>query len=445
MKQAIEIKYVAEVQIEDWQKLERRGSVLEPSKEMLSNVAEICREIEELGDAALVRATAVHDGVELAEDQLRVADEEFDRARNSIDAGLLASIRRAIEAQIAYNEHVKEAGFRSYELAPGVIVGRRSLPLSSAGLYVPCGKATYPSTLITIAAPAKVAGVSDLKIVLPPREDGSVDSAVLVAADLLGIRSVFRGNGVAGIFALAVGTKQIGKVKKIVGPGGPMIAAAQMYAITKGVDTALYFGPSECMIVCDETADPDLLAADLINEAEHGEDSSAILITTSEEIARQVQRAMETQLRSLAEPRKRFARAALSKNSGILIAADMETAIEVANRLGNEHIQVAAKDAWEIAMQLNSASEILIGQNTTFSAISYAIGVPACLPTGQATGIYSPVTVDTFMRRCAVAQLSAGGLGSIAETIETLAEHEGFDAHRRSIEIRREQGVLEAV
>ena len=253
---------------------------------------------------------------------------------------------------------------------------------------------------------------------------------------------MFRGNGVACIAAYAFGTETIKKVDKIVGPGGPFIVAAQMKAQLEGVSVGLLYGPSECMIIADDSADPELVAADLINEAEHGMESSAILLTDSVTLARNVEKAVREQLELLLEDRRKYAERSLCVNGGIIIVEDLDQAIEVANDWGNEHIQIVTGDPWEVANRINSASELLIGQHTTFSAISYAIGVPACLPTGQFSKIYSGVTVDTYLRYSAVTQLDREGLQNLSRTISTLAKYEGFPAHDRSIEIRKSKGVI---
>ena len=282
----------------------------------------------------------------------------------------------------------------------------------------------------------------EIEVIVPPRRDGTLDPALLVAADLLGTRNVLRANGVAGIAAASIGTEMLPKVRKIVGPGGPMIMAAQYYAHLQGVDVALFFGPSECMVIADDSADAALVAADLLNEAEHGPESSAILLTDSSSLAEAVQLEVERQLPGLPEWRREFASSALERFGGAVVTDDLDQAVALANEWANEHVQVVTRDPWRIAHRLVHASEILVGQCTTFSAISYAVGVPACLPTGQFASTYSAVTVDTYLRFSAVASLDAKGLRSLAPAITALARHEDFPAHARSIELRREQGLL---
>jgi len=329
-----------------------------------------------------------------------------------------------------------------FDIDDGIVGGRKASPVQRVALYVPSGKGSYPSTLITIAVPALVAGVPEIEVIVPPCEDGTVDPAVLVAADLLGVRKLLRANGVAGIAAAAMGTEVLPKVTKLVGPGGPRIMAAQYFAHLQGVDVAFFFGPSECMVIADDSADPALVAADLLNEAEHGPESSAILLTDSSSLADAVQLEVERQLPVLPQRRREFATSALERFGGVVVTEDLDEAVALANDWANEHIQVATRDPWTIANQLVHASEILVGQWTTFSAISYAVGVPACLPTGQFARSHSGVTVDTYLRFGAVAALDPEGLGKLAPVITALAGHEDFPAHARSIELRREKRLL---
>lgn len=408
--------------------------------ETFAKVSKVMEDVRKFGDRAILAATKEFDRVDLG--RIEVSDAEFEHAWHSLDPVVIESLKEAIQNHFEYNKRLSPPKLQIEQLGNGILAGRKAVPLERVGLYVPCGKGAYPSSFITIAVPAIVAGVPDIQVVVPPNPDGSVDAALLAVARILGIRRVFRGNGVACIAAYAFGTETIKKVDKIVGPGGPFIVAAQMKAQLEGVSVGLLYGPSECMIIADDSADPELVAADLINEAEHGMESSAILLTDSVTLARNVEKAVREQLELLPEDRRKYAERSLCVNGGIIIVEDLDQAIEVANDWGNEHIQIVTGDPWEVANRINSASELLIGQHTTFSAISYAIGVPACLPTGQFSKIYSGVTVDTYLRYSAVTQLDREGLQNLSRTISTLAKYEGFPAHDRSIEIRKSKGVI---
>ena len=424
--------------------LTHRSSRQSLDAQLFDQAKQIAESVRAGGDGAVLDATARFDHVSLTSDELRVSDDEFSQARSALPAGVLAAIQTAIANHRRYNEALRPPALELFDIAAGVVAGRKVSPIGRVALYVPAGKGSYPSTFITIAVPAVVAGVPEIEVLVPPRADGTIDPALLVAADILGTRHIFRANGVAAISAAAIGTVTLPKVMKIVGPGSPMIIASQYYAQLQGVDVALFFGPSECMVIADDSADPALVAADLLNEAEHGPDSSAILLTSTAALAESVQHEVEHQLAELPEWRRNFARCAIERFGGAIVTDDLDQAVELANEWANEHIQVVTRDPWTIAQQLVHASEILVGQSTTFSAISYAIGVPACLPTGQFARFYSPVTVDTYLRTAAVAALDKRGLRSLAPAITALAHHENFPAHARSIEIRSDMDVSPA-
>ena len=410
------------------------------SDETFAKVSKVIEEVRKFGDRAILAATKEFDRVDLV--HIEVSDAEFEHAWNSLEPDIIESLKEAIQNHYEYNKRISPPKLQIEQQGTGIFAGRKAVPLEKVGLYVPSGKGAYPSSFITIAVPAIVAGVPDIQVVVPPNPDGSVDAAILAVARILGIRKVFRGNGVACIAAYTYGTETIKKADKIVGPGGPYIMAAQMKTQLEGVSVGLLYGPSECMIIADDSADPELVAADLINEAEHGMESSAILLTNSITLARNVEKAIREQLEFLPEFRRKYAEQSLYMNGGIILVKDMDQAVEVANDWGNEHIQIVTRDAWEVANRIHSASELLIGQHTTFSAISCAIGVPACLPTGQFSKFYSGVAVDTYLRYSAVTQLDREGLQKLSRTIRTLAKYEGFPAHDRSIEIRKSKGIL---
>lgn len=412
------------------------------NQEIFDAVRTIAEDVRRKGDKAVIEATKKHDCVNLTEEQLRVTDQEIEEAWESMSEELIRSLEQSINNHLFYNQKFVPSAFEMHELSKGIHVGRKSCPLENVALYVPSGKGSYPSTFITIAVPAIVAGVKNIHVVVPPKDDGTIDPAILAVAKLLGINNIYRSNGVAGIAAVTYGTSTFPRVDKIVGPGGPYIMAAQMLAQLQGTSVALLFGPSECMIIADDIADPELVAADLINEAEHGVESSAILITDSLKLAEDVAFFVQEQIQDLPDWRRDYAKEALKKYGGIIIVDNMDQAIELANDWGNEHIQVVTSNQWDVAKRITSASELLVGQSTTFSAISYAIGVPACLPTGQFSRTYSGVTVDTFIRYSAVCELQPEGLQQLSDSIYTLADYEGFPAHRNSIEIRKNKGII---
>jgi histidinol dehydrogenase len=369
---------------------------------------------------------------------LRVSDAEFAEAARSISPSLLAAIRDGIDHVRRFNEQLVARGDWSFESEPGLTVGEKVTPIASAGLFVPSGKGSYPSVLVQLGTPAVVAGVPRIAVVVPPvpGSDGVVDPAVLVVARELGIGDVFRANGPAGVAALAFGTETVPKVRKVVGPGSPAVACAQVEAQRYGTVTTMVLGPSESLVIADDSADPRLLAADLLNEAEHGPDSSSLLVTDSEQLVAAAQSEVERQLALLPEPRRSYAAAALGTNGGLFLVDDMAQAAEVANAYAPEHMQITVRDEAAMLALLTDAGEILVGQWTPVSAANFLIGCPASLPTSGFAKVSSGVTAETFRKRTAVARADERSLARMRESITAFTQHEGFPAHEAAVTIR---------
>jgi histidinol dehydrogenase len=404
-------------------------------------IGQIIDDVRANGDEAVCRALREFDHVSLQPDQLRATADEI------ADAAVTDDVDMAIDDAIAhlrsFNEAVmKRAADWSFESEPGLLVGEKITPISSAGLFVPSGKASYPSVAYQLAVPATVAGVPALALVVPPLPGGGarIDPAVLVVCRKLGIDDVFRVNGPAGVAALGFGTESIPRVHKIVGPGSPPVACAQVEMQRYGVSTMMILGPTESLVIADDSADPRYLAADLLNEAEHGTDSSVLLVTTSEQLRDEVERDLMLQLAALPAARSEAARAALGVNGGCVIVADLGEAAEVANRWAPEHLQVAVDAAVETELvdRLVNAGEILVGQHTLFAAGNYVIGCPASLPTGGFAHVSSGITAEAFLKRTAVARADATARRRMTPTILAMANHEGFPAHANAASIRRD-------
>ena len=388
----------------------------------------------------MCRALLDFDHVRLEPHQLRATADELASAQVSPEVD--AAIDDAIVHLRAFNEQLMaRAADWSFESEPGLTVGEKITPITSAGLFVPSGKASYPSVAYQLAVPATVAGVPTLALVVPPMPDGSgrIDPAVLVVCRKLGITNVFRVNGPAGVAALGFGTQTIPQVRKIVGPGSPPVACAQVEMQRHGCATMMILGPTESVVIADHSADPRLAAADLLNEAEHGTDSAVLLITTSRELADAIDTELVTQLAALPSARAEAARAALGTNGGCVLVGDLAEAAEVANRWAPEHLQVAVAPEAEAELLdlLVNAGEILIGQHTLFSAGNFVIGCPASLPTGGFAHVSSGITADTFLKRTAVARADAIALARMTPTILAMSAHEGFPAHANAAAIRR--------
>jgi histidinol dehydrogenase len=401
-----------------------------------AHVRAIIDDVAVRGDQAVIEYTRQHDGVALSQERLRVGRGEIAQAYDVVDNGLRAALATSIERTRRYSEWLRPPALTLDEQEPGITVGIKWTPVESAGIYIPSGKGAFPSTLITMVTPAVVAGVEEIAVVLPPRKDGSADPAVLVAADLLGVTQIFRCNGVAGIAGLAFGTATIPKVRLLGGPGNPYVTAAQIAVQAFGVRLLSVLGPTESMILADDSADPDRLALDLLNEAEHGMDSAAILITASETLAGEVQERLPHYLAQLPEWRRRFAEAAMSDYGGAVITATMEDAVAFVNLYAPEHLQIATRDPFATLLLIRNAGEILLGQHTPFSAGNYAIGVPAALPTSGFARVGSGVTVLSFLKATSVAALSPRGLAAVRPVIENLGRYEEFPAHVLAVTAR---------
>ncbi len=412
--------------------------IFEPT--LRASIIALIDDVRERGDVAVCDALARHDGIEVAPDRLRVTDDELDTATVSDDVD--AAIDDAIAHLRAFNERQLERfDDWSFESEPGLTVGEKITPIASAGLFTPSGKASYPSVTYQLAVPAVVAGVRELAVVVPPLPGGSgeVDPAVRVVCRKLGIRHLFRVNGPAGIAALGFGTETIPKVAKVMGPGSPAVTIAQVEMQRHGVATVMLLGPTESLVIADDTADPVRLAADLLIEAEHGADSSVVLVTTSAALVGAVDAEFEARLGELPAARADAARAALGPNGGAVVVDDLDDAVTVANRYAPEHLQVAvADDAVDaVVAGLVNAGEILIGQHTPFSAANFVIGCPASLPTSGFAQVSSGITAATFLKRTAVARADERALNRMGDSVIALAEHEGFPAHAAAIRSRR--------
>lgn len=419
----------------------RRGldDIFDPA--LRDSIGSLIEDVRTRGDAAVCDALARFDGIRIAPDRLRVSADEIASAR--VDPALENAIADAISHLRAFNSELMDrSGDWQMEIESGLTAGEKVTPISSVGLFVPSGKASYPSVAYQLAVPAIVAGVPRIVLVVPPVPggNGEVDPAVLVVCRMLGIGEVFRVNGPAGIAALGFGTESIPRVRKVVGPGSPAVTIAQVEMQRHGLATMMLLGPTESLVIADHTADPERLAADLLIEAEHGTDSSVVLVATSEGLVDAVDAALSTQLTDLPEVRVAAARASLGVNGGVVLVGDLSEAVEVANAYAAEHLQVAVdpRRTEEVVDSIVNAGEILVGQDTPFSAANFVIGCPASLPTSGFAHVSSGITVNAFLKRTAIARANESALRRMAPSIVSLADHEGFSAHGNAIRRRFE-------
>ncbi len=412
------------------------STIFDPA--LRASIEELVDDVRQHGDAGVCRALARFDGCEVEPAGLRVSDAEFAAALETTPTRLQDAIRRAIAQSRRFNELVMREGDWREEVLPGLSVGEKRTAIASAGLFVPSGKGSFPSVLVQIGTPAVVAGVPDIAVVVPPvpGSAGEVDPAVLVVAHELGLREVFRANGPAGVAALAFGTESIPGCRKVLGPGSPPVAAAQLEIQRHGVSGMQVLAASESLILADATADPRLLAADLLNEAEHGPDSASVLVLWQPELLDALIPELERQLAALPEPRRAYAMQALGANGGAVVVRDLAEAIEVANAYAPEHMQIATEDPEAVLAGIDHAGEVLLGQWTTFSAGNYLIGIPAALPTSGYARVTSGVTSQAFTKTISIARSTREALADLAPDILALADHEGFPAHGNAVRER---------
>jgi histidinol dehydrogenase len=416
----------------------QRGSAAASADELRPAIRRLVEDVRIRGDAALLDALTRFDGVEINAGGLRASVDEFERAVSSIDKAVHSAIRQMIANIRGFNEALFERRQSwSAEIAPGHTIGERVGPIANAALFCPSGKASYPSVLAQIATPAVVAGVPQLTVIVPPvpGRDGQIDEAVLVVAHELGLENVYRVNGPAGVAAAAFGTETIPAHSMVIGPGSPPVALAQLEVRAYGVDTVV-LGPTESLVIADASADPALLAADLLNEAEHGTDSTVLLVTPHQAVIDAAALEVERQAGFLPEIRREAAASALGSNGGAILVDDLDEAADVANWFAAEHCQLAVAEPWDLADKIEHAGELLLGQNTPFSVGNFTLGGPAALPTGGFANRAGGITVEQFLKAGALGHLTADALRAVADSTIALSDHEGFDAHGNAVRIR---------
>ena len=403
--------------------------------EVSESVASIIETVKTGGDKALIDLTYKFDGVDIGEIPLAVTESEYTEAEKMISYEVKAAIKYSIDNVKRFHEEQKPLSMSFSEITPGIFAGERPSAISSAGLYVPRGRGSFPSMLYMLAVPAAIAGVKRIVVVTPPNKDGSVDPACLYAAKLCGVHEVYRVGGAQAIAALSLGTNSIKPVDKLSGPGSMYVAAAKRLLASR-VDVGLPAGPSESIVLADGEADPEKVALDLMIEAEHGSDSSALLITPSEKLAHEAAAIIEKKTSALPEPRKTFVKDVLSGYGGIIITENLEEGAKIINRFAPEHLQIQTSDPFDTLSLIENAGEILLGENTPFSVANYSTGANAVLPTGGGARTYSAVSVRDFIKYSSVVYVSKKGLESAAGHVKVLADYEGFITHGNALKER---------
>ncbi|RJQ52486.1 MAG: histidinol dehydrogenase [Actinobacteria bacterium] len=402
---------------------------------VLDSAADIIAEVRAHGDQAIYMYTQRFDGVRL--DALRVMPEELATAASKCDAGFLEALAVAADRITSFHERQRQNSW-FVTSADGSMLGQKVTPVARAGIYVPGGRAAYPSSVLMNAIPAKVAGVPEIAMAVPPGPDGQVKPEVLAAAELVGVTEVYKMGGAQAIAAFAYGTGTIRRVDKITGPGNAYVTAAKKLVVGDvGID--MLAGPSEVVVVADETADGRLVAADMLAQAEHDPNAAAICLTTSLRVAEEVERQLERLLE--ANPRCETCRASLRDNGMILTCRDMDIAIELANEIAPEHLEILTAKPEELLGKIRNAGAIFLGPNTPEAVGDYLAGPNHVLPTGGTARFYSPLSVDDFVKKSSVLSYSAEGLRRDGMAVWTIAEAEGLDAHARSVGERLERST----
>ena len=400
-----------------------------------ASVKEILDKVKEEKDAAVFAYTAKFDGAELTADTIEVTEAEIEEAYAQVNDTLLTVIRKAKDNIESY--HAKQRQNSWFDSKPdGTILGQKITPLHRVGVYVPGGKAVYPSSVLMNVMPAKVAGVDEIIMVTPPGKNGKVSPNTLVAAKEAGVDKIYKVGGAQAIAALAYGTESIPKVDKIVGPGNIYVALAKK-AVYGHVSIDSIAGPSEILVVADETANPRYVAADLLSQAEHDELASAILVTTSEKLAHEVSDQVDGFLKELS--RAEIISKSLDNYGYILLADTMEDVIDVANEIASEHLEIQTKNPFEVMTKIRNAGAIFIGEYASEPLGDYFAGPNHILPTNGTAKFFSPLSVDDFIKKSSIISYSREALQKVHKDIESFAKAEQLTAHANSIHVRFEE------
>lgn len=398
-------------------------------------VSEILAEVCTHGDRALLSYTQKFDGAALT--ALELTRAERDEALKKVDPVFLSVLEEAAGNIRAYHRKQLRSGYVMSE-REGIVLGQRILPLAKVGLYVPGGTASYPSTVLMDAIPAKLAGVGELVMTTPPSGDGQIFPNLVAAAEIAGVDRIFCCGGAQAIAALAYGTETIPQVDKIVGPGNVYVAEAKRQVFGR-VAIDMIAGPSEILAIADEDNDPVVVAADLLSQAEHDKMAAAVLITTSAKLAGAVADELERQLKNL--PREAIARSSIENNGKIILVESVDEAIDIANAIAPEHLELLVSEPFSYLCRIQNAGSVFLGRNCPEPLGDYFAGTNHTLPTGGTARFSSPLGVDDFVKKSSFMYYSADALGTVGEKIALFAETEGLHAHAVSAVIRSKEGV----
>ena len=416
---------------------EQREALMKRSETDLSGFLQKVKPIVEAvrteGDAALLRFAGEFDKADVKPGGLKVTPEEFDRAFDMVDPEVVAAIRFGIDNIRRFHEEQKPEAMWLKEMRPGAYAGDRFTPIRSVALYVPRGKGAFPSVTMMTSVPAVVAGVPELSIVTPPAPDGSVDAATLVAARIAGVETVYKAGGAQAVAAVAFGTETVKKALKIVGPGSPWVVAAKRL-LAGTIDPGLPAGPSEAIVLADDTVHGGLAALDLLIEAEHGPDSSAYLVTHSRRVAEEALAALPDHWARMTEQRVGFSKAVLTgRYGGIVLTSSIEESYRFVNDYAPEHLEILSTDPFAHLGHITEAAEILMGPHTPVSIGNFGLGPNAVLPTSRWARTCGPLSVTDFVKRSSIGYVTASAYPDFAKAAWTLARYEGFSSHEHAV------------
>ncbi|MBI1387075.1 MAG: histidinol dehydrogenase [bacterium] len=400
------------------------------------NAQKIIDRVRAEGDSAVIELTKEFDGADLSQVGLRVTQEEIAAAAPRLDPAVKKAIEISYKNIRTFHERQMPEEMWFTEVGPGLMCGEKVSPIESCVLYVPRGTAAYPSVLLMLGVPAKIAGVERIAVVTPPQPDGSVDDASLFAAELIGIDEIYRFGGVQAVAAFALGTETVKPVLKMLGPSN-IYASAAKKILYGTMDFGTPAGPSESIILCDETTDPELAATDLLIEAEHGPFSAALAVTHCEKLANLLAEIIPVKVNALPQKQKDYVTKVFSNYGGIILTESLQDSIDFTNDYAPEHLEVLTREPMALAARLRNAGEIMMGPFTPISLCNYSLGVNAILPTGGRAKSSSVVTVHDFLKKTSLSYVTEEGYESLRHHVAVFADFEGFPAHAAAVRTER--------
>lgn len=404
--------------------------------EQMKLAKEVSDDVRDNGDDAVIKYTEKFDRVSLTKDRIKVTEEEIETAYARLDPATREAIEYAYKNIYDFHEKQLPEEMWFTNVDKGLMVGEKTTPIVDVCLYVPGGKGSFPSVLLMLGIPAKVAGVKKIVVVTPPNQKGEVDDAILTAAKIIGITEIYKVGGIQAVAAVAYGTETVPKCHKIIGPGNSYATAAKR-VLAQQIDAGLPAGPSEVIILADEKADPEKVALDWMIEAEHGPDSAALLVTHSEELVKNVLPIIERQKQKISDRRKSFIESVENNYGGVILTDSLKDSVDFVNDYAPEHMEVMCEKPFDVLPDIKNAGEILLGDYTPVTLCNFLLGPNAILPTGGFAKTYSSVSVFDFLKRSSIGYASKEGFERVREYAYRMASVEGFDTHGLAVKERK--------